>query len=83
MLYKDIDYSFMEMFSCFWKCTKVALLSMIIITPFYILGSSFGESIIKAIIAFIAVIISSWIMMEKVMKQKCVALLKSKIKYFR
>ena len=28
VLYKDIDYSFMEMFSCFWKCTKVALLSI-------------------------------------------------------
>lgn len=83
VLYKDISYSIREMLSCFWTCIKVALLSMVFISPILLLGNSFGESIIKVIITLIAVVISSWIMMEKVMKQKCVALLKNKIKNFR
>lgn len=83
VLYKDIDYSISEMLCCFWACTKVALLSIIIISPILLLGNSLGESIIKIFIALIAVLFSSWIMMEKEMKQKCVVLLKTKIKNFR
>lgn len=83
VLYKDIDYTIKEMFSCFWTCAKVALLSMLIITPIFSLGNSFGESLLKMIIAFIAVVLSSWVMMDKLMKQKCVALMKNKVKSFR
>ena len=83
VLYKDINYTIKEMFSCFWTCTKVALMSIIIVSPILILGNSLGESIIKILIALIAVFFSSWIMMEKEMKQKCVVLLKTKIKNFR
>ena len=83
VLYKDIDYTIKEMFSCFWTCTKVALLSMLIITPILSLGNSFEESLLKMIMSFIAVILSSWMMMDKVMKKKCVALMKSKTKTFR
>ena len=83
VLYKDINYTIKEMFSCFWTCTKVALMSIIIVSPILLLGNSLGESIIKILIALIAVFFSSWIMMEKEMKQKCVVLLKTKIKNFR
>lgn len=83
ILYKDIDYSIKEMFYCFWSCAKVALLSILIITPMLLLGNSLGESLLKMIIAFIAVILSSWMMMDKIIKQKCVALMKNKIKSFR
>lgn len=84
VLYKDINYTIKEMVSCFWTCAKVALLSMLIVLPIlFLLGNSFGESILKMITAFIAVILSSWTMMDKVMKKKCVALLKGNMKSFR
>ena len=83
VLHKDINYTIRELFSCFWSCAIVALLSMAFTTPILLLGNSFGDCLLKMIIAFIAVAVSSWMMMNKVMKQKCIALLKSKIETYR
>lgn len=80
VLYKDINYTIKEMLMCFWSCTKVALLSCIIVIPVTLyLGNGLIESIIKAIMALLAVVMSSYIMMEKEMKEKCLIIIKRKM----
>lgn len=80
VLCKDIDYSYSEILKCFWVCGKVAILSCVLLLPFvFMLGDGIIQSIIKAFVAFMAVVISSYIMMEKRMKEKSISLIKSKI----
>lgn len=80
VLYKDVDYTIKEMLMCFWSCTKVALSSCIIVLPITLyLGNGFIESIIKGLVAFFAVLFSSYMMMDKRMREKCLLIIKNKI----
>lgn len=80
VLCKDIDYSLIEILKCYWTCIKVVLVSCLLSIPFvYLLGNTIIQSAIKVVIAFIAVVISSYMMMEKSVKEKCVSIVKRKI----
>ena len=84
VLYKDIDYTVKELLSCYWACAKVALLSCSIVLPLvFCLGNNLIDSIIKALVAFFAVIVSSYIMMDKAMRKKCVCVIKNKMNSIR
>ena len=66
VLYKDVDYKVSELLKCYWTCFKVAALSCLISLPFaFLLGDAITDSLIKALVAFIAVVFSSYVMMNK------------------
>lgn len=80
VLYKDINYSIKEMWCCFYSCAKVAILSSILCCPLVLyLGDNILQSIIKAIVTFLIVLFSSYVMMDKVMKNQCQNLVKRKL----
>jgi O-antigen/teichoic acid export membrane protein len=83
ILCKDIDYSFIEILKCYWTCIKVTLISCLLSIPFVIiLDNTIFQSVIKVIITFIAVVISSYLMMEKRMREKCVSIVKTRFLNF-
>ena len=80
VLCKDIDYSFVEILKCYWTCIKVAFVSCLLSIPFVnLLDNTIIQSVIKVIITFLAVVIASYLMMEKSMREKCVSIVKRKI----
>lgn len=80
VLYKDINYTIGEIAKCYWSCTKVTLLSCIFFSPFsFFLDEDLFTNIIMAIIAFISVIASSFIVMDKNTKEKCINTIKNRI----
>ena len=83
VLYKDIDYKISEMIKCYWACLKVAALSCVISLPFaFLLGDTIKESLIKALIAFIAVAFSSYVMMNKDTREILLNYIASKLKSY-
>ena len=71
ILYHEIDYSFKELLSCYWDCTKVLLLAGIIIIPFlYLMDNGILAAIIKGVTSFVAVGIASYIFLERQIKAK-------------
>jgi O-antigen/teichoic acid export membrane protein len=80
VLYKDIDYSIKEMLLCFWKCAKVLLLTCLLSLPTIALGDNLIHTIAKILIAFFAVMIASYVVLEKEMRKKCKVVLKNRIR---
>lgn len=79
VLYKDVDYKLSEMVKCFWSCFKVTILSCAVTLPFlFLLGDGMMASLVKAIIAFGAVVVSSYVLMDRYTKEKLINLAKAK-----
>lgn len=71
ILCREINYSIMELLQCYWDCAKVLLLSSAIIFPaHYLLNDGMWLTILKGLIALVAVGLSSYIFLEKQAKQK-------------
>ena len=84
VLIREIDYSLQEIWRCYWSCLKVLALSLLVsLIPAYYLDDSLTFSVLKAIIAGTAVVIASYIFMEKQSKEKLMLFLKSKISNVR
>lgn len=81
VLHKDIDYSLREMGLCYWTCAKVLLLSCVFSIPaFYLLGDDIPQTIIKALLIAMSVIIASYVFMSKQMKLKLKSLIIARIR---
>jgi len=79
ILYKEINYSFKELFVCYWACAKVLLLSLAISIPIcYNLNHDLIGSILKVLIVGSSVLLSSYIFLDKGTKQKLLVFLKRK-----
>jgi O-antigen/teichoic acid export membrane protein len=84
VLIREIDYSLKEICRCYWSCTKVLALSLLVsLIPAYYLDDSLLFSVLKALIAGMAVVIASYIFMEKQSKEKLMLFLKNKISNVR
>ena len=81
VLYKDIGYTKEELLKCFKTCAIVAIISCLISFPaIFLLGDTLFESIIKGFISFVAVVISSFVMMERTTREKLLKYLTTKIR---
>lgn len=81
VLYKDINYSLREMGACYWTCTKVLVLSCVLSLPFtYLFKDNILDTIIKITITALAVVISSYIFLNRETKIKLKKMLLSKFR---
>ena len=79
VLNNDINYSWREMGTCYWTCTKVLVLSCALSLPLTLyFNDSIPHTIIKIAITVLAVVISSYIFMSREMKDKLNKLVLSK-----
>ena len=84
ILYREIDYSFKELLVCYWNCAKVLLLAIAIALPsLLLLGEGMFSSAIKGLNAFMAVVIASYIFLDKSAKEKLHSFVLQKIKYVK
>lgn len=80
VLWKDINYSLQDLMSCYWPCLKVLLFALLGSLPFkFLLTDSLLHTIILFFITAAAVIISSWLFLDKTMKVKLIEMAKYKI----
>ena len=80
VLHKDIDYDIPEMVKCYWTCFKVTTLSCVMTLPVvFSLGEDTWCSILKALIAFVSVVLSSYILMDQNTIEKLLAAVKATI----
>jgi len=78
ILYKQIDYKLSELLKCYWSCAKVLLLSLgISVTLCYSLESGIWETIFKVVIVASSVLLSSFIFLERDIKEKFLLYIKS------
>lgn len=81
ILFKEIDYSFKELFACYWACAKVLLLSLAISIPIcYYLNHDLIGSIVKVLIVGSSVLFSSYLFLDRGTKHKLQVFVKEKIK---
>ena len=81
VLHKDIDYTWREMGLCYWICAKVLFLSCVLSIPsVFFLGDDIPQTLLKALIAALAVVISSYVFMSSEMKGKLKLLILSKFR---
>ena len=79
ILYKEIDYTLKELFVCYWACAKVLLLSLAFSIPAGIyLSDDLAGSILKIIVVGSSVLLSSYLFLDKVAKQKLLHFVKEK-----
>lgn len=84
ILYKEIDYTIKELLGCYWNCAKVLLLAIAIALPsFLLLGEGMFSSAIKGLNAFMAVVIASYVFLDKSAKEKLHSFVLQKIKYVK
>lgn len=80
VLIKQINYSLKEILYCYWTCLKTLLLvGTLSIIPITFIGNSIIESIIKAFIIGLIVIVSSYVFMGKETRKKVKQIILSKI----
>lgn len=71
ILYREIDYSFIELLTCYWDCTKVLLLTGVLTVPsLCLLGNGTLDAIVKGATVFAAVSFASYVFLEKQIKTK-------------
>lgn len=71
ILYREIDYSFKELLTCYWDCTKVLLLTSVLTVPsLCLLGNGTFDAIVKGATVFAAVSFASYVFLEKQVKTK-------------
>lgn len=71
ILYREIGYPLKELLICYMNCTKVLLLTGVIILPFfYLLGNGTLDILIKGGMSFVAVCLASYVFLEKQVKVK-------------
>ena len=81
ILIREIDYSFKEILVCYFSCFKVAILSCLIILPVFYnweVNNMLGFIIVLCV-SVISVAFSSFVFMERQVKEKIIALIKSKL----
>lgn len=80
ILYKEINYTFRELLVCYWDCAKVLLLSLAISIPTSLyLNHDLTGSIVKVVIVGCSVLLSSYLFLDKVAKQKLLTFVRGKI----
>ena len=79
VLIKQIDYTTKEILLCYWICLKTLLLSCAISLPVMFLSNTIPALVAKIILVVVAVIISSYVFLEKQTKKKVCQLIKSKL----
>ena len=84
ILYKEIDYTIKELLGCYWNCAKVLLLAIAIALPsLLLLGEGMFSSAIKGLNAFMAVVIASYVFLDKSAKEKLHSFVLQKIRGFK
>lgn len=79
VLWKEIDYSFRELLTCYWNCTKVLLLSLALSLPLvYLLEDGLLNTAIIIATTVMVVGFSSFITMDKQMRTRIITIVKSK-----
>lgn len=79
ILYKEIDYTLKELLVCYWACAKVLLFSLVLSIPVGIyLSDDLAGSILKIIVVGCCVLLSSYLFLDKVAKQKLLHFVKEK-----
>lgn len=80
VLIKQINYSLKEILNCYWICLKTLLFSAALtVAPVCLFGTSMMASICKALSIVFIVLISSYVFLDKRMKEKINQIIKSKI----
>lgn len=80
VLIKEIDYTLKEIGLCYFTCVKTLALSLFISTvPMYLLTDSIPHSIIKVVVSGLAVVVSSYLFMDKQTKEKLKTLIVTKL----
>lgn len=80
ILWREIDYSISELASCYWTCTKVLILSLVLTYPLvHFLGESIWESAIIIFVTVLAVGVSSFVFLGNEMRTKFIIFVKGKI----
>ncbi len=80
VLYKEIDYSWRELFKCYWDCAKVVGLSLLLTLPLKIvLEDNYINALLIAVLTVLAVCLSSYVFMDKEMRAKLVNVLRTKV----
>lgn len=71
ILYKDINYTFKELISCYWSCLKVLIIALSISIPICMcLNNGNIDVIIKVLVVGFSVLFSSFLFLDKVVKNK-------------
>ena len=71
VMIKDVGYSLREIITCYYYCLKVLLLSLLMVLPVICnLSDSIAQAFLKAFLTAIAVLVSSYIFLGNVEKQK-------------
>lgn len=84
ILYREVDYSLKELLLCYWNCTKVLLLAVAIMLPFfYLMDNGMLATVAKGGIAFVAVCIASYVFLEKHIKVKLYSYISKSIENVR
>lgn len=80
VLYKDIDYSLSELCKCYWDCSKVLLLSLLLTMPYkYYMEDTYLNNFLLVVLTIFVVVFSSYVFMDKEMRAKIVNVIKKKL----
>ena len=81
ILWKDVDYSLIGIYSCIWKCMKVVLTVILICIGVYYLipQDSLLNSMLVFLLSLIIVIVVSYIYMKPVLRLKLISLAKNRL----
>lgn len=80
VLWKEIDYSLKELLKCYWDCTKVLLVSLLVTIPCRMaLDDSVVHSIVIFSLSMLTVACSSIAFMDKLMRRKLFKFIRTKI----
>lgn len=80
-----IGYSYKDFILCFWSCLKVAALSLFLSLGVYKIfyQNNISSSILVFILSAIAILFSSYIFMDKPIKEKIRMMIREKIKRYK
>ena len=81
VLIRQIDYSFKEIFLCYWICLKTLILSCTLsMLPIIYLSDDVASSIAKAVLVGLSVVVSSYIFLGRQTREKLNLLVKGKLR---
>ncbi|MBQ9100131.1 MAG: oligosaccharide flippase family protein [Paludibacteraceae bacterium] len=84
ILYREIGYTLRELFSCYWNCAKVLILSLAIsISVCHYLYCDLVGSLIKILVVGFSVFLSSYLFLDAETKQKLLFFVKQKIGFYK
>ena len=80
-----IGYCYKDFLICFWNCLKVAILSILLSIGAYEIfyENNLSSSILIFIISAISILLSSYLFMDKILKEKVQVMIREKIRRYR